>query len=46
MIRPADVKISPELQELIGQDKVQEHLHRVLASAADIDNEKTVADHI
>ena len=46
MIRPSDVKISKELQELIGNDKVQEQLHRVLASAADMDNEKTVADHV
>ena len=27
-------------------DSKQEHLHRILASAADLDNEKTVAEHL
>jgi len=46
MTRPADVKISEIMQELIGEDKAQENLHRILASCGDRDNEKNVADHI
>ena len=46
MIRPADVKISEIMQGLMKDDKQQEKLHRVLGSAADLDNEHTVADHM
>lgn len=46
MIRPADVKISKIMQDLMKGDKTQEHLHRVLGSAADLDNENTVAEHM
>jgi len=46
MIRPADVKITKIMQDLMKDDKAQEKLHRVLGSAADLDNENTVADHM
>ena len=46
MIRPAEVEISKIMQDLMKNDSAQEHLHRILGSAADIDNEKTVADHM
>lgn len=46
MTHPADVKISEIMQELMGEDKAQENLHRILASCGDRDNEKNVADHI
>ena len=46
MIRPADVKISKIMQDLMNGDKQQEKLHRTLGSASDIDNEHTVADHM
>ena len=34
------------MQDLMENDKAQEKLHRVLGSAADLDNENTVADHM
>ena len=46
MIRPNDVQISEVMQKLMGDDKSQEHLHRILGSASDLDNENTVAEHI
>ena len=46
MIRPADVEISEVMKKLMGDDGAQEHLHRILGSASDLDNEHTVADHI
>ena len=46
MIRPQDVEISKIMQDLMKDDKAQENLHRQLASSADIDNEKTVAEHL
>lgn len=46
LIRPADVKISEIMQELMGKDKTQENLHRILGSCTDLNNEHNVADHI
>ena len=46
MIRPEEVKISELMQELMGDDKQQEQLHRVLGSTTDRDNENALADHI
>ena len=46
MIRPADVEISEVMKKLMGDDGAQEHLHRILGSASDLDNENTVAEHI
>ena len=46
MIRPQDVEISKIMQDLMKDDKAQENLHRQLASSADKDNEKTVAEHL
>lgn len=46
LIRPEDVKISDKLAKLMAGDVRQVQLHRVLGSAADIDNERTVAEHI
>ena len=46
MIRPQDVEISKIMQDLMKDDKAQENLYRQLASSADIDNEKTVAEHL
>ena len=45
-IRPQDVVISENLAKLMAGDVRQVQLHRVLGSAADIDNERTVAEHI
>jgi len=46
IILPHEVKLSKIMQDLIGKDKRQEHLHRILASAADKDNQFTVAAHM
>ena len=40
------MKISKIMQDLMKNDQAQEKLHRVLGSAADLDNENTVADHM
>lgn len=46
MIRPEDVKINAVMAQLMAGDIAQVKLHRTLGAAADIDNEKTVAEHI
>ena len=46
IIRPEDVKISAIMAQLMQGDLSQVKLHRTLGSAADIDNEHTVAEHI
>ena len=45
-IKPNDVKLSDTLKHLMGADRRQVALHRMLASTADIDNEHTVAEHL
>jgi hypothetical protein len=34
------------MKNLMNNDRKQEHLHRILGSAADIDNEFTVSEHL
>ena len=45
-VRPQDVQISENLAKLMQGDMRQVQLHRVLGSAADIDNEHSCAEHI